>query len=85
MVYNRPFSVPPKLRPDDQKGHNGREPMRVAQKDKFGNLIKVWDSARQVCEELKYDTSSVRKALRGKTHTSYGFIWEYIKPESEEK
>lgn len=49
----------------------------VKQYDKFGNLLRVWDSVTVAGETLGIDKSHIVKCCRGKTKTAYGFIWKY--------
>lgn len=49
----------------------------VKQYDKFGNLLRVWDSVTVAGETLRIDKSHIVKCCRGKTKTAYGFIWKY--------
>ena len=50
---------------------------QVIQKDLNGNIIKIWDNAKEAASFLNKDPSSIRKAARGDRKTAYGFIWEY--------
>lgn len=58
-----------------------REPQilrkKVLQFDLNGNLIRRWDSAWQVKQELGYDNSGISQCCRGKYKTSYGYIWRF--------
>ena len=46
-----------------------------------GNLIKVWQSTREVERQLCFDHSTVSKAAQGKYKTAYGYVWKYIDEE----
>lgn len=50
----------------------------IAQMDKSGKILKVWDSILQVEKELRIDHSSVIKVCRGKRLTAGGYGWTYI-------
>ena len=43
-----------------------------------GELIKIWDYAKQVEEELGIDRASISRCCNGKQKTSDGYIWKYI-------
>lgn len=51
---------------------------KVAQYDLVMNLIKIWDSAKQICEELGYTRSVILSCCnRSKPH-AYGYNWRYV-------
>lgn len=52
----------------------------VAQYDLSGNLIKTWDSLRQIMRETGFDKSPIAKHIRGdKNYThAYGFKWAFV-------
>lgn len=58
-----------------------RKIKKVAQYDKNMNLIKIWDSCTDVCEENNYNTNNIRGCLAGYRKTSYGYIWKYYEEE----
>lgn len=47
----------------------------VNQYDKKGNFIKTWESISAIERELNYDRCTVRKCLKKKVPTAYGFYW----------
>jgi len=52
--------------------YTGKAPKRVIQFDLEGNQLRIWDSVKQIKEELNikvYDT------LEGRNRTAGGFIW----------
>lgn len=52
--------------------HTGKEPKKVIQLDLEGKQLRIWDSVKQIKEELNikvYDT------LEGRNRTAGGFIW----------
>jgi hypothetical protein len=61
----------------DFNGVNHPRVKRVAQYDKKGNLIKIWDYIKQITNELGIDNSSIIKVCRGKLKSAGGFIWRY--------
>lgn len=50
----------------------------INQLTKNNEIIKKWESLKQVERELGFDTSSLSKCAQGKLKTSYGFKWEYV-------
>lgn len=49
----------------------------VSQYSKEGVYMRDWESATQAGRELKIDSSSITKCLKGKLKTCGGFIWRY--------
>ena len=60
-----------------KKGENHPQAKRVAQYDKQGNLIKIWDYIKQASEELSINHSSIIRCCKGKYKSAGGFIWRY--------
>ena len=50
----------------------------VGQYTPNGELIKVWQSAREVERLLGFNQGSISKTARGKQKTAYGYVWKYI-------
>lgn len=50
----------------------------VAQYTLDGELIKVWQSPREVQRQLGFDQSHISKVALGKQKTAYGYVWKYI-------
>ena len=63
-----------------KKGKNHPQVKRIAQYDKQGNLIKIWDYIKQASEELGINYSGLCSVLQGrtKTHQYKGYIWRYV-------
>lgn len=62
------------------KGKNNPKSKRVAQYDLNENLIKIWDYAKQISEEIsEINYSGLRAVLQGRTKTNQykGFVWKY--------
>ena len=59
------------------KGKNNPRAKRVAQYDKQGNLIKIWDYAKQASKELRIAQGSICQCCKGKIKTAGGYIWRY--------
>lgn len=58
-----------------------RKSKKVAQYDKNWNLIKIWNSCKEVCQKTGYKEQSIRGCLSGHSKTSMGYIWRYIEDE----
>ena len=50
---------------------------KVIQYDKEMNIIKIWNSIRDIERELNFKRQGIINCLKGRTNTSYGFIWKY--------
>ena len=51
---------------------------KVAQYHFGGKLIKIWDSAIKICEELGYTRSVILGCCNGSKPHAYGFDWRYV-------
>lgn len=51
---------------------------KIYQFNKSGLLIKEWCSAAEINRVLKFDSSSILKACKGKLLSVNGFIWSYV-------
>lgn len=62
-------------------GANNGRAKKVIQKDLNGDIIKIWDYAKQITKELdKINYGTLKKTLQGKrkTHEYNGFLWYYL-------
>lgn len=59
-------------------GKNNPRAKKVKQKDLNGNIIKIWDYAKQISEELGYDYGALLHHINGKYKGKpyKGYIWE---------
>lgn len=51
---------------------------RVAQYDKNGNLIKIWESPTTAYRQANLSYAAISSACLGKQKTYKGYIWKYI-------
>lgn len=51
---------------------------QIIQKDKKGNIIKVWDSIKEAAKNMNVCTSSLRACCRNNTYTIRGYKWELL-------
>ena len=59
------------------RGKYPREYKRIQQFDTGGNLIRTWNSCKEIKEETNYDIGHIYKCAVGKRKTTAGFIWKY--------
>ena len=64
---------------DENEGRSGSNCVEVAQLSLNGELIKVWESTRQINRELGYDRRSIRKCCQGTKEEYKGFKWMLYK------
>lgn len=50
-----------------------------------GEFIKVWDSARDIKNELGFHESNISKCCKNKINTAYRFVWKYKNLKGEMK
>lgn len=62
---------------DKYNGINHPRCRRIAQYDKQGNLIRIWDYIKQVQEELGISSSHISSCCGRKRKSAEGFIWKY--------
>lgn len=55
---------------------------KIAQYDLKGNLIKVWDSTKEI-RSAGFEISNILKACRGTISSSKGSLWRFVKSEAE--
>lgn len=51
---------------------------KVAQYYMDGELIKIWDSAVQICENLGYTRSVILSCCNGNKPHAYSYLWRYV-------
>ena len=51
---------------------------KCIQKDLEGNILRIWESLKQINEEMGYDASAISRCCRKQQKTSYNFFWEFI-------
>ena len=54
----------------------------VAQYTKDGELIKVWQSTREVERQIGFASINISRAARGIHKQSHGFIWKYVEDDN---
>lgn len=50
---------------------------KVLQMDKFGNVIREYNSAMEAARAVDVDKTAISKACLGKTNSVKGFFWKY--------
>lgn len=66
---------------ESRKGIKNSKARKVAQYDKNGNLIRVWDCIKQAAEALNINRCCIGDCCRGKQKSAGGFIWKYFDKE----
>ena len=56
---------------------SGRKASKVAQYTKDGDLVKVYDSAKEIERILGYDAKSIRAYIYKKSPYK-GFVWKFV-------
>ena len=51
----------------------------VIQYDLEGNVIKEWDSIKQIKEENGYSSGNISNCCNGKLKKTYGYVWRFAK------
>ena len=50
----------------------------VAQYNKSGELIKIWNSAKEACETLNIHKSTLCQCCKGTKPSAGGYVWKYV-------
>lgn len=55
---------------------------KIIQKNKVGDILKIWNNAVELKQNTKFDIKNIRRCCQNKGKYAYGFMWEYetIKP-----
>lgn len=64
------------------KYNNPKMSKQVAQYTLDGELVKIWESARE-CERNGFNQGSVSACCRGERNTHKGYIWKYLNEERD--
>lgn len=83
--YNTRYSISRHYN-DPERHNNHRSGMygsykrlrRVAQVDKNGNIVKIWDCSRQIEREEHKSQWSIIQCCNGNRKTAYGYTWHYV-------
>lgn len=54
-----------------------RPPQKIYQLDLNGNIIKKWNSCREIVEKMKMHETRIYACCNGKNKTSRGYMWKY--------
>lgn len=59
---------------------NKKKPLyiKIIQKDKNKNIIKIWENIDEIVCNNNYHRSNIYKCCQGKLKTTYGYIWNYL-------
>lgn len=69
-------------RPPYWKGNTGnfgpyKRKRPIAQVDRDGNIVRIWDCSRQIQREENKSQWSITQCCDGKRKTAYGYTWHY--------
>ena len=62
----------------NEKVSKNQSKYKIIQKDKNGNLLKVWGNIWDLRKYTTYNHHNIRKCCQGKYKYAYGYIWEYV-------
>jgi len=57
---------------------------KIIQYDLDDNLIKVWNSQKEIIDTLGYTQSVISNCCIGKIKSAYGYKWKYFEGKSDE-
>ena len=52
--------------------------IKIVQKDKNKNIIKIWENINEIVCNTNYHRSNIYKCCQGKLKTAYGYVWDYL-------
>ena len=55
----------------------------VGQYTRDGNLIKVWQSTKEVERQMGFANQHISAVALGKAKTAYGYVWKYVEEVSD--
>lgn len=61
----------------NKKVSKNQSKYKIIQKDKQGNIIKVWDNILELTHNTNYKKDNISCCCRGKYKYAYGYKWEY--------
>lgn len=62
----------------NERVSKGNSKYKIIQKDKNGNIIKIWNNIWDLTHNTNYKKDNISCCCRGKYKFAYGFKWEYI-------
>lgn len=70
-IYNNNYGT----RNERMSKRNSR--YKIIQKDKDGNIIKIWENIWDLEHNTSYKKGTIRQCCKNKCKTVYGYKWEY--------
>lgn len=61
----------------NEKVSKNQSRYKIIQKDKQGNIIKVWDNIWELTHNTNFRKDNISRCCRGKYKYAYGYKWEY--------
>ena len=95
--YNQKYGTKSKRQSEKIKGRKASDDTKlkmsksrskkVIQYDLNGNIIKIWSSTKDICQNLNFKYNSFKYYLEGKSKKEYyeNFIWKYYKEDDIKK
>lgn len=62
----------------NKKVSENQSKYKIIQKDKEGNIIKVWKNIWELTHNTNYKKDNISCCCRGKYKYAYGYKWEYV-------
>ena len=62
----------------NEKVSKNQSKYKIIQKDKNGNILKIWDNVWDLTHQTKFRKDNISHCCRGKYKYAYGYKWEYI-------
>lgn len=57
---------------------------KICQYNMSGKLIKEWDTATQISDELGFDKSAILRCCKGIQQKSYWYVWKFKENKEQE-
>ena len=79
--YNNSYgtAVERRVKNTDYKAIGAANEKAIGQYTLSGNLIKCWDKALDIKNELGYENSAIAKCCNNNQASAHGFMWQYVR------
>lgn len=62
----------------NEKMSKAKSKYKIVQKDKKGNIIKIWENIWELEHNTKYKKQNIRYCCQNKWKYAYDYKWEYL-------
>lgn len=62
----------------NEKMSKSKSIYKIVQKDKSGNIIKIWRNIWELEHNTKYKKQNIRQCCKNRSKYAYGYKWEYV-------